>query len=786
MAKIWATLDRIAHNLDALRAANEVGRVGDEQHAERRTELTRIGHSGRQPQTAAEVDGAAGGADPEAAGLQDGRRGDADALGAQTEQPEASMDRGVAAAVGGRVQFAQVSDGSPRRAKETVAGLSPRTDESRSKIAGRRATRANGEGRGTVLGRRLFEEPGDLHAEEPAWLVEAALVVAGDGWQSAPDKPEPDAPEAEAAAAVGIRQPAQSAAARVFGDRDLRAHILRERRIAIGRDANLAYEERWRRRREAAGAASTSFPFELSRGVSTAAPPFFRFPAGALAASSEGVHQANAADETRGGGVTGTELTPATAEAAGQAARAAEMSQMAQATARAAARQAAAEEIAAVAARDAEASQMVQAAARAAARRAAVRVQCCWRRCVALRRREVLVDQRWWRQTGTALQRGIAARGVYRAVVARTGAVGWEEVSRRSQLERRGRLSRAAEARSLARWWLAEQRAVSVVDAALAAEVTREAACRRSAAERLQRIWRCHQRRERLRAAVAAREAREEQGRRRRRRKRADAKAEAVQEVARAAEMEQMAQSGARAAARRAAIRIQGFWRRCMAQRWRAVLAESRGIAPASEGDLLSQIRALERAWCAAEASAAEAREAAVRALEERTEMEAAWASAAASLVEQACAPWAEEVDRYALQQGSAGREVAEAAAQTDEADGPLVEVPGRVELEGEGTRVAPKRTGGRQTSKARFRRQAAARGTDVMDWMRIREHQRQLAEAVGGGDAWPAILEQRLEAARSRWASLQEASCYGGDAVRCYMRATQVQALRFASEEAG
>ena len=67
-----------------------------------------------------------------------------------------------------------------------------------------------------------------------------------------------------------------------------------------------------------------------------------------------------------------------------------------------------------------------------------------------------------------------------------------------------------------------------------------------------------------------------------------------------------------------------------------------------------------------------------------------------------------------------------------------------------------------------------------------MREHQRQLAEAVGGGDTWPAILEQRLEAARSRWASLQEASYDGGDAVRSYMRSTQIQALRFASEEAG
>ena len=98
--------------------------------------------------------------------------------------------------------------------------------------------------------------------------------------------------------------------------------------------------------------------------------------------------------------------------------------------------------------------------------------------------------------------------------------------------------------------------------------------------------------------------------------------------------------------------------------------------------------------------------------------------------------------------------------------------------------RGAPRRTGGRQASKARLRRQAAAHGTDVLDWMRIREHQRQLAEAVGGGDAWPAILEQRLEVARSRWASLQEASCYGGDAVRSYMRSTRGQALGY--EEVG
>ena len=215
---------------------------------------------------------------------------------------------------------------------------------------------------------------------------------------------------------------------------------------------------------------------------------------------------------------------------------------------------------------------------------------------------------------------------------------------------------------------------------------------------------------------------------------------------------------------------------------------EGGGCGATSEEALRRQILVLEQARVEAEAAAAQARESAARALEERAEMEAAWAGAAASLVEQACAPWAAHLDMGESRPDGAGLEArTDAEVQTEVEAGPVGVLGGNeVERAGAVARVASKRTGGRQACKARLRRQAAAHGTDVMDWMRVREHQRQLAEAVGGGDAWPAILEQRLEAARSRWASLQEASYDGGDAVRSYMRSTQIPALRFASEEAG
>ena len=60
----------------------------------------------------------------------------------------------------------------------------------------------------------------------------------------------------------------------------------------------------------------------------------------------------------------------------------------------------------------------------------------------------------------------------------------------------------------------------------------------------------------------------------------------------------------------------------------------------------------------------------------------------------------------------------------------------------------ASARTGGRQLKKAQRRRQAAAAGVDVEHWMRVREHQRRLAVAVGGGDDW------QLEAAHECWAA--------------------------------
>jgi hypothetical protein len=35
---------------------------------------------------------------------------------------------------------------------------------------------------------------------------------------------------------------------------------------------------------------------------------------------------------------------------------------------------------------------------------------------------------------------------------------------------------------------------------------------------------------------------------------------------------------------------------------------------------------------------------------------------------------------------------------------------------------------------------------------MAVREHQRRLAEAVGGGEDWPRVLRERLETAHEQW----------------------------------
>ena len=40
----------------------------------------------------------------------------------------------------------------------------------------------------------------------------------------------------------------------------------------------------------------------------------------------------------------------------------------------------------------------------------------------------------------------------------------------------------------------------------------------------------------------------------------------------------------------------------------------------------------------------------------------------------------------------------------------------------------------------------------DVEHWMRVREQQRRLAAAVGGGDDWPQTLHERLEVAHEKW----------------------------------
>jgi hypothetical protein len=75
------------------------------------------------------------------------------------------------------------------------------------------------------------------------------------------------------------------------------------------------------------------------------------------------------------------------------------------------------------------------------------------------------------------------------------------------------------------------------------------------------------------------------------------------------------------------------------------------------------------------------------------------------------------------------------------------------------------------------MRKQAAAAGTDVVDWMAIREAQRQLAVAVGGEEQWPAVLGQRLEAARARWIEQQKAD---GEEARARWMASGEEAARW------
>jgi hypothetical protein len=305
------------------------------------------------------------------------------------ERQEAEMVEAAAAGATGRVQFAhhigQMSAQAPSQAAPGTEVQSPRTSERRSKAGSTRSRRGREIGDG--VGRRLFAD-GAVHenTEEPEWLVEAALLVAGGGWpRGAHGRPATPACPRLPGLSLEVIQAAVADAAEVVGG----------------------------------GRLMTKY--------------------------AEG-----------GGGGSAAVVTTASVEE--MAARVAEEDQMAQAVARAAARQA-----------------------------GAVRLQCFWRRCVPRRRRAVLAEQRWWQRAGALLERSMTSRGAFEAVVQWTGAIGWEEACWRTRLERRGRLSRAARARSEARWWLAEQRAATAVEAELAMEVSGEAARRMHAAERLQR-----------------------------------------------------------------------------------------------------------------------------------------------------------------------------------------------------------------------------------------------------------------------------------------------------------
>ena len=142
------------------------------------------------------------------------------------------------------------------------------------------------------------------------------------------------------------------------------------------------------------------------------------------------------------------------------------------------------------AARQAEQLKGKQARGRGGTAAAAVTVQCAWRRRTAMRAVVVLRDQVWWQQEMVALGSLLEATPAFGALQHWRCTMEWGEAGWRGALGSAGALSRAAEARSWARVWLAELRTASVAEERLARRVARAAVGRRQAAMRVQAVWR--------------------------------------------------------------------------------------------------------------------------------------------------------------------------------------------------------------------------------------------------------------------------------------------------------
>ena len=102
----------------------------------------------------------------------------------------------------------------------------------------------------------------------------------------------------------------------------------------------------------------------------------------------------------------------------------------------------------------------------------------------------VLRDQVWWQQEMVALGSLLEATPAFGALQHWRCTMEWGEAGWRGALGSAGALSRAAEARSWARVWLAELRTASVAEERLARRVARAAVGRRQAAMRVQAVWR--------------------------------------------------------------------------------------------------------------------------------------------------------------------------------------------------------------------------------------------------------------------------------------------------------
>ena len=136
------------------------------------------------------------------------------------ERQEAGADLGMAEGAQAMVQFAQAcpgAGGSPIRRPVGAEASSPDTSERRRTRASRKAGKARNTGDSSISRRLFTEDSANLQAE-PEWLVEAALLVAGDGRTGgAPAWPATTASSRPTSLSPGVVQAASADAAEAVG-----------------------------------------------------------------------------------------------------------------------------------------------------------------------------------------------------------------------------------------------------------------------------------------------------------------------------------------------------------------------------------------------------------------------------------------------------------------------------------------------------------------------------------------------------------------------------------------